>query len=141
MATTDLIGAPERTSTTRLTAPLPQDAVAALHRLELAFAPKVSADPVLAEQLRIERLVSGLRVGESTVINGTPVTAVSLAVAEAITVHETAARRAAQLAAKAATGVDLPALDVRAWEFAEDLMAGARATLAGAGQLHLIEVA
>jgi hypothetical protein len=94
--------------------------------------------PVFAEQLRVERLVSGLRAGESTVINSTPVTVVSLVVAEAITVHEAAARRAAKLAAKAATGVDLPALDVRAWEFAEELMAGARATLADAGMLHLI---
>lgn len=95
-------------------------------------------NPVVAEQHRIERIVAGLRNGESTVINGTPVTAVSLAVAEALTVHETASVRAAELAAKAAAGVDLPALDVRAWEFAEELMAGARATLAKAGRLGLI---
>lgn len=104
-------------------------------------APQAPTDPVIAEQHRIERIVAGLRDGESTVINGTKVTAVSLAVAEALTVHETAAIRAAQLAAKAATGVDLPALDIRAWEFAEELMAGARATLAAAGCLDLIGVA
>lgn len=56
----------------------------------------------------------------------------------AVTVHETASERAAELAAKAATGKDLPALDIRSWEFAEDLMAGARATLAAAGRLDLI---
>ncbi|WP_409469094.1 hypothetical protein [Streptomyces sp. HC307] len=62
-------------------------------------------------------------------------------VVAAVTVHESAAVRAAELAAKAATGVDLPALDIRAWEFAEELMAGARATLAAAGRLDLIGVA
>ncbi|MGW1616355.1 hypothetical protein ACWCQZ_44305 [Streptomyces sp. NPDC002285] len=35
----------------------------------------------VAEQHRIERIVSGLKAGESTVINGTEVTVVSLAVA------------------------------------------------------------
>lgn len=59
-------------------------------------------------------------------------------VVAAVTVHETAAVRAAELAAMAATGEDLSALDVRAWEFAEELMAGARATLAAAGRLDLI---
>lgn len=63
------------------------------------------------------------------------------AVVRAVTVHETAAVRAAELAAKAATGIDLPTLDIRSWEFAEELMAGARATLAAAGMLHLIEAA
>jgi hypothetical protein len=57
----------------------------------------------------------------------------------AVTVHETAAGRAAQLAAKAETGKSLPALDIRSWEFAEELMAGARKTLTDAGLLHLIE--
>ncbi|MFF9118303.1 hypothetical protein ACF09Y_22335 [Streptomyces massasporeus] len=59
----------------------------------------------------------------------------------AVTVHETAAERAAQLAAKAAAGKDLAALDIRSWQFAEELMAGARATLANAGRLDLIEAA
>jgi len=135
LATTDLIGAQTRADHAGDTAPLPPAAEAAMSRLTAAFAPAV------AEQHRIERIVSGLHNGESTVINGTPVTAVSLAVAEALTVHETASVRAAELAAKDAAGVDLPALDVRAWEFAEELMAGARATLSAAGQLHLIEAA
>ncbi|MCZ4510456.1 hypothetical protein O3Q52_20130 [Streptomyces sp. ActVer] len=48
------------------------------------------------------------------------------------------AAHAAKLAAKAASGEGLPAIDVRSWEFAEELMAGTRATLAAAGMLHLI---
>jgi hypothetical protein len=63
------------------------------------------------------------------------------AIVAAVTTYETAALHAAELAAKAVTGQGLPALDVRSWEFAEDLMAGARATLAAAGRLDLIGVA
>lgn len=59
-------------------------------------------------------------------------------VVDAVVVYETAALHAAGLAAKAVTGEGLPALDVRSWEFAEDLMAGARATLADHGRLDLI---
>ncbi|MPY47116.1 hypothetical protein [Streptomyces acidicola] len=59
-------------------------------------------------------------------------------VVDAVVVYETAALRAADLAAKAATGKGLPALDVRSWEFAEDLMAAAKATLVEAGRLDLI---
>jgi hypothetical protein len=114
-----------------LTAPLSPAASAALARLELAFA------LVLAEQLRVERLVSGLRVGESTVIGGTPVTVVSLVVADAITAYETAARRAARLAARAESG-GMSDLDADSLAHAEELMAGARATLADAGMLHLV---
>ncbi|WP_369167813.1 hypothetical protein AB5J49_08055 [Streptomyces sp. R28] len=122
------------TTATTPTSPLSPAAEAALHRLEAAFS------PVLAEQRSIEHRLARLAVGESATVNGTEVTVVSLAVAEALTVHETAAVRAAELAAKAASGVDLPALDVRAWGFAEELMAGARATLAKAGRLDLIGV-
>lgn len=60
------------------------------------------------------------------------------AVVRAVAQYEAAALHAAQLAAKAATGMDLAKLDVRSWEFAEDLMAGCRATLAEAGRLDLI---
>jgi hypothetical protein len=59
-------------------------------------------------------------------------------VVDAVVVYETAAVRAAELAAQSASGIDLPAVDVRSWEFAEDLMAGARAALADAGRLDLI---
>jgi hypothetical protein len=59
-------------------------------------------------------------------------------VVDAVTRYESAALHAAELAAKAATGNGLPALDVRSWEFAEELMAGSRATLADAGLLHLV---
>jgi hypothetical protein len=64
---------------------------------------------------------------------------VSPAVARAVTQYETAAVHARELAAKAATAQGLPAIDVRSWEFAEELMAGAKATLAAAGRLDLIE--
>jgi hypothetical protein len=60
-------------------------------------------------------------------------------VVRAVTVYETAAVHAAELAAKAMMGGDLPALDVRSWEFAEELMAGSLVTLAAAGMLHLVE--
>jgi hypothetical protein len=60
-------------------------------------------------------------------------------VVEAVTVYETAAVRAAELAAKAMRGADLAALDVRSWEFAEELKAGALATLTAAGLSHLVE--
>lgn len=116
-----------------LTAPLPQPAVAALSRLEAALAPAV------AELHRVEAEVAGMRSGETRVINGTTVTAISLDVAEAITRYETASRHAADLAAQSASGKDLPAVDVRSWEFAEELMAGAKATLAEAGMLRLID--
>lgn len=68
-------------------------------------------------------------------------TTLSPAVVRAVAVYETAAVHAAELATKAATGIDLPTLDVRSWEFAEELMAGSRATLTAAGRLDLIEVA
>lgn len=60
------------------------------------------------------------------------------AIVSAVTTYETAAVHAAELAAMAETGKDLPAVDIRSWEFAEDLMSGARATLAAAGRLDLI---
>ncbi|MER8004791.1 hypothetical protein [Streptomyces sp. NPDC094149] len=111
--------------------PLSPAAEAAMSRLDVAFAPAV------AEQHRIERTLAGLRVGESTVINGTPVTVVSLAVAEAIRVFETASLHAAQLAARAESG-GMSDLDADSLAHAEDLMAGARAELAKAGRLDLI---
>lgn len=59
-------------------------------------------------------------------------------VVDAVVVYETAAVHAAELAAQSASGEGLRAVDVRSWEFAEELMAGARATLAAAGRLDLI---
>lgn len=60
-----------------------------------------------------------------------------LAIVQAVTLHETAAVHAAQLAHEAAAGslTDLEADDLA---HAEDLMAGARHTLAQAGRLDLI---
>lgn len=113
------------------TAPLPQRAVEMIDRLSAAFAPAV------AEQHRIERAATSLRNGETQVVNGTPVTAVSLPVAEAVTRYETASVWAVQLAARAESGT-LSDLDADSLAHAEDLMAGARAVLSEAGMLHLI---
>ena len=113
------------------TAPLPTPAAAALARLESAF------PEALAEQYRIKRAACSLRDGESTVINGTPVTAVSLEVAEALTRYEAESVHVVQLAALAEAG-HLSDLDADSLAHAEDLRAGARATLAEAGALHLI---
>lgn len=115
----------------RPTVPLPADAVKAMVRLETAFAPAVAA------QRSVERTVAGLRNGESAVINGTTVTAVSLAVAEAVTRYETASVCAVQLAARAESG-GLSDLDADSLAHAEDVMAGAKAVLAEAGMLHLL---
>lgn len=56
---------------------------------------------------------------------------------EAVTVYETATVRVVQLAALAESG-RLSDLDADSLAHAEDLMAGARATLAKAGRLDLI---
>ena len=56
---------------------------------------------------------------------------------QAVTVYETAATHAVQLAALAETG-DMSDLDADSLAHAEELMAGARATLAAAGRLDLI---
>jgi len=87
---------------------------------------------VVAEQHRVERLVSGLRVGESTVINGTPVTAVSLEVADLLTAYGMAAVRYRSLA---------DAGDYEGCEYVRDEMTDYRCQLADAGCLDLIEVA
>jgi hypothetical protein len=99
VATTDLIGAPERT---RTTAPLPPAASAALSRLER--------------------------------------TSIAPAVVRAVTEYETAALHAVELSDLALLG-GLSDLDADSLAAAEDLMAGARATLAKAGRLDLIGVA
>jgi hypothetical protein len=60
-------------------------------------------------------------------------------VVRAVTVYETAATHAADLAAVAASG-RMTDLDADSLAVAEDLMAGSRATLTAAGMLHLVEV-
>lgn len=115
------------------TAPLPAPAAATLARLESAF------PAVLAEQHRTERAATALRNGESAVINGTPVTAVSLETAEAVARYEAAARHVTEITAALAdpdykpTGLEWDDL-----AHVEDVMAGARAVLAEAGMLNLI---
>lgn len=102
------------------TEPLPQSALDAMHRLE--------------------RLVAGMGNGESADFNGVTVTAVSLEVADAITMYKAAAARAAKLARKAVSDEEPPLsdLDADSLAHAEDLMAGSRATLSRAGCLDLI---
>jgi hypothetical protein len=58
----------------------------------------------------------------------------------AVTRYEVAAVHAAQLAAVAEAG-RMTDLDADSLAAAEDMMAAARATLATAGQLHLVEAA
>jgi hypothetical protein len=95
------------------TAPLPPAASAALARVERAlFCPE----------------------SESVV------TVLPPEVVRAVAVFETAAVHAVQLAALAESG-DMTDLDADSLAAAEDLMAGARATLAEAGALHLIGAA
>lgn len=115
----------------RQTAPLSPKAADALARLESEF------PEAMAEQYRIERIVAGLRAGESTVINGTPVTAVSLAVAEALTRYEVASERTAELS-HLMDSRTLTVAEFDVLEHAQDVMAGARDVLAKAGQLDLI---
>jgi hypothetical protein len=88
------------------------------------------ANPVIAEQHRIERIVAGLRNGESTVINGTPVTAVSLQVADLLGRHEWASARCRRLSAAA---------DYDGCLRLQDEMAMCRCQLAAVGMLHLVE--
>jgi hypothetical protein len=97
-------------------------------------------NPVIAEQHRIERVVAGLRNGESTVINGTPVTAISLSVAEALTRHEIASQRTAELSGLMDSR-DLSPAEFGSLELAQDTMRQARATLSAAGHLDLIGAA
>jgi len=103
-----------------------------LSRLERALASRVSTGSVVAEQHRVERLVSGLRNGESTVINGTPVTAISLKVADLLTAYGTAAVRYRSLA---------DAGDYEGCEYVRDEMTEYRCQLQAAGCLALIGVA
>ncbi|MFL4904854.1 hypothetical protein ACJ6WF_17105 [Streptomyces sp. MMS24-I2-30] len=91
---------------------LPPAAIAALARLEAAFAEQTVARPApLPPQ-----------------------------VVEAVARYEAAAVHARDLAALAASG-RMSDLDADSLAAAEDLMADARATLAAAGQLRLIEAA
>ncbi|MER6183053.1 hypothetical protein [Streptomyces sp. NPDC001652] len=125
------IARPTPLSLARPTAELPQPAAEALSRLESAF------PAATAELHRVERAAAGLRAGESTVINGTTVTAVSLAVAEAVTRYEVASARTAQLS-HLMDERTLTVAEFDVLEHAQDVMAGAKASLAEAGMLRLI---
>jgi len=89
----------------------------------------------VAEQHRVERLVSGLRIGESTVINGTPVTAISVEVADLLARHEWVSARCRRLSAAAKSGDDFK--DLLA---VQDELSMCRCQLAAAG-LDLIGAA
>lgn len=101
--------------------------------------PLSQSDPAVAELHRIERTVAGLHAGESTVINGTTVTAISLAVAEALTRYEVATARYDQLIARPV--FDLSPAEFDAMGDALQTMAKSLEVLADAGMQHLIEVA
>ena len=118
------------TATPTPTAPLPTPAADALARLESAF------PAALAEQYRVERAACSLRDGESTVINGTPVTAVSLDLARAATRYEVATARYDELIARPASS--LSPREVDAVGEAQQAIAESLGTLADAGRLDLI---
>lgn len=127
------IARPTPLSLARPTAELPQPAAAALSRLESVF------PAVVAELHRVERAATALRAGESAVINGTPVTAVSLEMAEAVARFEAAARHVTEITAALADPDYMPTgLEWDDLVHVEDVMAGARAVLAEAGRLDLI---
>lgn len=93
-----------------------------------------STNPVIAEHLRVERIVSGMAIGETAVINGTPVTVISLPVDDLLNRHQAAASRCRRLSADATSDVDFEQLlDV------QDELSLCRCQLASAGMLHLIE--
>ena len=117
----------------RPTAPLPTPAVDALAKLESAF------PEALAEQHRVERAACSLRDGESTVINGTPVTAVSLEVAEALTRYENATARYDELIVRPASTLSPAEFD--AVGTAQQTIAESLGVLADADRLDLIEPA
>ena len=95
------------------TAPLPDPAIAALHRLEARMA--------------------ALPDGESLTINGVTCTAVSARVADLLTRHDRLQSRCRRLSMRAETVEDYNQL--RDWL---DLLADCRCQLAAAGRLHLI---
>lgn len=120
------------TTTIRPTAPLPQSAVAALSRLESAF------PAATAELHRVERTAVALRAGESTVIHGTPVTAVSLAVAEAVTRYEIAVGRRAEIEAKPTR--EWSGVEFDSWARCEAVIVYSLTVLVESGSVDLVEV-
>jgi hypothetical protein len=127
------IARPTPLSVARPTAPLPAPAAAALAKLESAF------PEVVAELHRIERTVAGLHAGESTVINGTQVTAISLAVAEALTRYRAASKRTAAISKDLSNPKYKPTgLEWDDLAHAREVMTGSRDILAEAGMLELI---
>lgn len=117
----------------RPTAPLSAPAAAALARLESAF------PAATAELHRVERTVAGLRDGESAVLHGTTVTAVSLAVAEAVTRYRAASKRTAAISKALADPEYKPTgLEWDDLAHVREVMTGSRDILAEAGMLKLI---
>ncbi|MDQ0809861.1 hypothetical protein QFZ63_001575 [Streptomyces sp. B3I7] len=101
-------------------APLPGAARAALARLEFAFASQSTADRLAHEA------ASHVRVTPD--------------VAKAVTRYEVASQRLAELS-QAMDDRDLSGAEFDSLALAQDTMRASKATLAAAGQLHLIEAA
>ena len=99
----------------RSTSPLPDPAVAALHRVEARLA--------------------AVPNGESLTINGTTCTAVSPKVADLLTRHDRLQSRCRRLSVKAVTSEDYNQLFD--WHV---LLTDCRCKLDAAGALHLVEV-
>lgn len=83
-----------------------------------------AGDPVVAEQHRIERTVSALRDGESTVINGVTCVAVSLAEAERLLAAQAKADEVIRAVAEAPDGDRLLRVSVTDVETGQRLATG-----------------
>ncbi|HEY9375222.1 hypothetical protein [Streptomyces sp.] len=105
---------------------------AAPERADHAGTAPLSADRVVAEQRRIERELAVLSAGESAVINGTRVTAISLRVADLLDRYQAASSRCRRLSAVG---------DFDRLLAVQDEMRECRCQLAAAGCLDLIGVA
>jgi hypothetical protein len=93
---------------------------------------EVDTASVIAEHHRVERIVSGMKVGETAVINGTPVTAISLEVADLLDAYDAAAARYRRV---------VEAGDYEGCEYVRDEMTLHLRRLAAAGHADLIEAA
>ncbi|MFF2100935.1 hypothetical protein [Streptomyces sp. NPDC058202] len=95
----------------------------------MGAATEVDTSSVIAEHRRIERIVSGMEVGDTVVINGTPVTAISLEVADLLDAYDAAAARYRRVA---------EAGDYEGCEYIRDEMTLHLRRLAAAGHADLI---
>lgn len=93
---------------------------------------EVDTASVIAEHHRVELIVSGMSVGDTVVINGTPVTAISLEAADLLDAYAAAAARYRRA---------VEAGDYEGCEYVRDEMTLHLRRLAATGHADLIRVA